>query len=221
MKRVLLTFMAAAATVAATAQDIYKTDFSTEDEFQKWTVIDANEDGATWKFDAEGSQSHVYYPYSATNVADDWLVSPAITPKKTGNLLVKYTTYGTSYGERIEVRTGSKPTVSALKKLQNLNDAVKGQATTESFIYSAKEGEPFYVGFRCFSPADQWKFYMCNFSVSEIDKAIDLQATDLLTPQTGDNLTDAETVKIRVANIGFDASQNFKVAYQIDDREPV
>ena len=89
MKRVLLTFMAAAATVAATAQDIYKTDFSTEDEFQKWTVIDANEDGATWKFDAEGSQSHVYYPYSATNQADDWLVSPAITPKKTGNLLVK------------------------------------------------------------------------------------------------------------------------------------
>lgn len=44
MKRVLLTFMAAAATVAATAQDIYKTDFSTEDEFQKWTVIDANEE---------------------------------------------------------------------------------------------------------------------------------------------------------------------------------
>ena len=119
------------------------------------------------------------------------------------------------------MRTGSKPTVSALKKLQNLNDAVKGQATTESFIYSAKEGEPFYVGFRCFSPADQWKFYMCNFSVTEIDKAIDLQATDLLTPQTGDSLTDAETVKIRVANIGFDASQNFKVAYQIDDREPV
>lgn len=221
MKRVLLTFMAAAATVAATAQDIYKTDFSTEEEFQKWTVIDANGDNATWKFDAEGSQSHVYYPYSETNQADDWLVSPAITPKKTGNLLVKYTTYGTSYGERIEVRTGSKPTVSALKKLQNLNDAVKGQATTESFIYSAKEGEPFYVGFRCFSPADQWKFYMCNFSVTEIDKAIDLQATDLLAPQTGDNLTDAETVKIRVANIGFDASQNFKVAYQIDDREPV
>ena len=76
MKRVLLTFMAAAATVAATAQDIYKTDFSTEDEFLKWTVIDANEDNTTWKFDAEGSQSHVYYPYSATNQADDWLVSP-------------------------------------------------------------------------------------------------------------------------------------------------
>ena len=75
MKRVLLTFMAAAATVAATAQDIYKTDFSTEEEFQKWTVIDANGDNATWKFDAEGSQSHVYYPYSATNQADDWQVT--------------------------------------------------------------------------------------------------------------------------------------------------
>lgn len=59
MKRVLLTFMAAAATVAATAQDIYKTDFSTEEEFQKWTVIDANGDNATWKFDAE-AVSHTF-----------------------------------------------------------------------------------------------------------------------------------------------------------------
>lgn len=87
MNRFLLTLTALAATVAASAQTFYSTDFATEDEFGKWTVIDSNGDGATWKFDADGSQSHVYYPYSATNVADDWLISPAITPTTAGKVM--------------------------------------------------------------------------------------------------------------------------------------
>lgn len=83
MKRVLLTFMAAAATVAATAQDIYKTDFSTEDEFQKWTVIDANEDNTTWKFDA-GEASHTFITLIRlrTKQTTGWFLLPSPQRKR-------------------------------------------------------------------------------------------------------------------------------------------
>lgn len=71
MKKILLSLATFALSLTAGAQVVYQTDFSTEGEFNKWTVIDANSDGATWKFDADGSNSKVYYPYSSVNAADD------------------------------------------------------------------------------------------------------------------------------------------------------
>lgn len=220
MNRFLLTLTALAASVAASAQTFYSTDFATEDEFGKWTVIDSNGDGATWKFDADGSQSHVYYPYSATNVADDWLISPAITPTTTGKVMVKYTTYGTSYGEKLEVYTGANPTVEGMT-LQAKDDKVPAARTTGYFFYDATADVPFHVGFRTTSGADQWRFYMCEFSVKHVNKVVDLQVDKVLSPETGDNLGNAETVKVHIVNNGSETSDKFDVAYQIDGGDPV
>ena len=59
MRNFLLTLASLAATTAVNAQSLYSTDFATESEFAKWTVIDANNDGVKWVFNAEGSQSKV------------------------------------------------------------------------------------------------------------------------------------------------------------------
>ena len=149
-------------------------------------------------------------------MADDWLISPAITPTTTGKLMVQYTTYGTSYGEKLAVYTGNAPTVEAMTKLQAQNDKVLGVRTTEYFFYDATAGVPFHVGFHTTSPADQWRFYMCEFSVKQVDKVVDLQVDNVLSPVSGDNLSNAETVKVHVVNNGLDASDKFEVAYQLD-----
>ena len=149
-------------------------------------------------------------------MADDWLISPAITPTATGKLMVQYTTYGTSYGEKLAVYTGNAPTVEAMTKLQAQNDKVLGVRTTEYFFYDATAGVPFHVGFHTTSPADQWRFYMCEFSVKQVDKVVDLQVDNVLSPVSGDNLSNAETVKVHVVNNGLDASDKFEVAYQLD-----
>ena len=218
MNRLLLTLASVASVVAASAQTttVYSTDFAGEDEFGKWTVIDANNDEKTWVFDAEGSQSHVYYYYSADNAADDWFISPAITPSATGTMMVSYTSYGSSYGEKLEVYTGSEPTVVGMTTLQKKNDAIKGERTTEYFFYNATEGVPFRVGFHTTSPKDTWKFYMCAFSVKQVSNAVDMQVDKVLSPVSGDNLTNAETVKVNIVNKGMDTSGKFDVAYQID-----
>ena len=43
--------------LSASAQVLFSTDFATEEDFQAWTVVDANEDGSTWKFDSWGDPS--------------------------------------------------------------------------------------------------------------------------------------------------------------------
>lgn len=92
--------------VSAHADAIYTTAFETVDEFNTWTVVDANSDGATWLFNEEGTPSKVAYKYDYFNNGDDWLISPAITPSETGTLIVKYTFSGSMYGESMEVYSG-------------------------------------------------------------------------------------------------------------------
>lgn len=224
MNKLLLTLAALASTAAASAQTIYSADFMQKDceaEFNKWTVIDANKDSATWRYDADGSHGYVDYPYSAVNRADDWFISPQITPTTAGKLMVKYTTWGTSMGESMEVLTGDKPTVEALTNLYNTHDKILGEATTNYFFYDAVAGEPFYVGFHCTSPADHWKFYMMNFSVFYINKVVDLKADSVLSPVRGFNLSNAEEVKVRIVNEGEETSDAFEVSYQVDSSEVV
>lgn len=221
MNKLLITLAALAVSTAVNAQKVYSTDFASEDEFAKWTVIDANNDGITWVYNAEGSQSKVFYAYSASNDADDWFISPEITPTATGKLMVKYTTYGTSNGEKLEVYTGATATVEGMTELQAKNDKVFAERTSEYFFYNATEGVPFHVGFHTTSPKDQWRFYMCEFSVQQVNKVVDLQVDKILSPESGDNLSNEETVKVHVVNNGLDASDKFEVAYQIDGGEVV
>lgn len=220
MKKFLLPLVAVAVCMTANAQEYYSTDFSTESEFQKWTPIDANNDGTTWKFDEGGSQSKVFYPYSATNQADDWLISPEITATGAQRVMVSYTTYGTSYGEAMSVYTGNAPTVEGMTQLQASYDHLFGERQTNYFLFDTSNGQPFRVGFHCTSPADTWRFYLCNFSVKKVEKAVDLCVDSIISPKTGKNLSQ-ETVKVRIANNGLEAADNFSVAYTVDGGTPV
>ena len=44
MNKLLLSLAALAVSAAASAQNVYSTDFEGADEFAKWTVVDANND---------------------------------------------------------------------------------------------------------------------------------------------------------------------------------
>lgn len=221
MRKFLLTLATLVSTLAASAQTIYSTDFSTKEDFEKWTVVDANGDGYTWQFNADATTSHVFYSYSSLNSANDWLISPAIVPEKTGLLLVKYVASGSSLGENYDVYTGSKPEVKSLTELQGRYLRVLGQRTGAYFCVNATAGVPIYVGIRCTSLADKYRLYMCNFSVQYANKMIDLKASNLSSPVRSDQLTNSEEVKVDVENIGKETSNAFKMAYQIDGGTPV
>lgn len=111
--------------VSSYADTIFSTTFSTADEFNAWTVVDANSDGATWIFNEEGTPSKVAYKYDYFNNGDDWLISPAITPAETGTLIVKYTFSGSMYGESMEVYSGKGGTVNDMTNKEAAYDNIK------------------------------------------------------------------------------------------------
>lgn len=56
----------------------------------KFVVIDANEDGVTWRYDKE--QRLVRYDYNDYKAGDDWLFLPAIHFEKDKEYRISFTT---------------------------------------------------------------------------------------------------------------------------------
>lgn len=218
MKKSLLSLALLALTLSAGAQTLYTADFKSQEEFDKWTIIDANEDGTTWKFDDWGSQSYVFYNYSSANTADDWFISPAITPTKDGRVMVSYGLYGDSYIEKCDVYSGTEATVAGMTTLQTSHPSLLGELTSSFFMLNVKAGEPFRVGFHCVSEPDRYRLYLVNFSVQEVDKVVDLKVSDVLSPASGKDLGQ-ETVSVRIKNEGTDPAEGFDVGFKVNDGE--
>lgn len=213
----LSTFIVAMAlgSVATFAQVLYSTNFATEEEFNRWTVIDNNGDGATWKYDASASVSPAFYNYSGSNAADDWFMSPTITPTKDGMVAVIYKVYGSSYGEKLEIKYGTAPTIEAMTKVGvdtiNLSDTETGG----HFVIDAKANESLNLGFHAVSDADKWRLYLMSVEVKEIENLIDLEVSEILSPITGEGLAH-ENVTIKIKNNGRSEATQFQVAFSVN-----
>lgn len=220
MKKVLLSLALLATTMAASAQTLYSTSFATEEEFNQWTVIDGNDDTYTWKFDNTATDGNVFYPYCYSNAGDDWLISPELTPTKSGKIVVSYSYKGSYYGEAMAVYTGTANTVEGMTTLQKTYDELNSDVANDYFVIETKAGEPFRIGFHATSQADKWRLYLKSVTMTEIDKLIDLKVDSVLSPVSGQDLGQ-ETVTVRVKNDGTDAAEGFDVAFKVNDSEPV
>ena len=115
-KTIVLTCAAMASLVAigstrlanATDDDVivppYEEDWKAEGIFDRYTVVDCNEDKRTWTF----SNGQVRYRYSSVNDADDWLLTPEILIEsgKVYEFVASAFAVSDSYSERIEICLG-------------------------------------------------------------------------------------------------------------------
>ena len=219
--RKLFTTLLAVAAIASTAKAgdvIYQTDFSTQEEFGLWTVIDANDDDKTWTWDAQGDPGKVFYTYHSTNVGDDWLISPEITPPAGETLMVKFTYKGSYYGENLEVWTGNGITVESMTTKQMSFEGLNGDTKSSYFFIEASES--FRIGFHATSLPDTWRLYLVDVSVEVAENPVDLTISKVLSPETGENLG-LEDVRVSILNKGLSPAESFTVGYIIDDGEPV
>lgn len=203
------------AAVGAFAGTLFETTFATEDEFKLWTVVNANNDECTWVYSEDATPSKVYYSYSWTEQADDWLISPAITPEEDGTLMVEYVFYGNSYGEAVEVRYGSAATVEAMTNVGAEYPSILGEETTGYFLMEAKAGEAVHLAFHATTPADRWRLYLLSVKVSTVSNPVDLKVSEIVSPVSGEAL-DKETVTVRVENVGMVDVEKYDVAFDID-----
>ena len=202
-------------TTALFAQVIFTADFATPEEFKTWTVVNSNGDDKTWQFESTGEPLQVFYNYNGSEAADDWLISPAITPTTSGTLAISFVTKGSSYIEKLEVFYGAEGTVEGmtnrLTEVMSLNDT----QVSHLYMINATANEPIYLGFHAVSDPDRWRLYLGNIKVQIANNPVDLCVTEFTSPASGFGL-DQETVSVKVKNIGMIDVNSFDVVLTID-----
>lgn len=201
--------------LSASAQVLLSTDFATEEDFQAWTVVDANEDGSTWKFDSWGDPSKVFYSYNGANAANDWLFSPVMTPEADGMVAVSFTVKGSSYVEKLQVMCGNAPTADAMTTVVSDVLVLVDNVTTHVCLVDVKAGEPLYLGFKACSDADRWRLYLCNVNVQFTSNPVDIAVTEITAPES-DFALSQESVTVKVKNVGGVDVESFDVSFSVD-----
>lgn len=131
--------------------------------FLSYTVIDANGDGTTWRYD-----TIPYYSFNSKNDADDWIITPAIQLEadKLYAFEIEARNSG-SYAEKFEVKLGKAPTVEALTTTLIDTTTVTDNNFTAfpSDEFTVSEAGKYYIGIHSVSDADMYKLVIRNISV--------------------------------------------------------
>ncbi len=143
----------------------YIADFSNEDVFSIFSVIDANEDDNTFTWD-----NTVRYRYHSTNSGDDWLISPPIHLKagKTYNVIVNASAYNARYPERFEVKAGNAAQTNAMTiSVLPPTDVTASRDAPEDYegtLQVAEEGD-YFIGIHDISDPDQFYLYVYSLTI--------------------------------------------------------
>lgn len=211
MKKLFTLVLSLLAVSAMNAADvIFKADLDTEAGFKQWTVVDNNNDEKTWVFSPDNEEgSRVYYSYHSTNKADDWLISPEITPPAEEKIVIRYTLKGSYYKEAAEVLicNGNETDVLKFTEVVNTHNDLDDSDHTFVGIIEPKDAS-FRVAIRATSEPDRWRLYLKSFSVEVTDDLCDLTVVKFLTPTTGENLGQ-EPVRVGIKNEGLTPANEF------------
>lgn len=219
MRKTLLLALATLSQLAAGAQTLLTADFDSKDDFDKWTVVDANGDGSTWQFSgANDPGKRTFYNYNNDNAADDWLVSPAITADKDCKVIFTFTAKGGGdyYSESMDAWWGTAPEPASLTNKGAELTGLMSKEQTGFFTIELKAGVPVYVGLHATSPAGLFRINLKSAKAEVNDNPINLTTKAIVSPVTGKDLGSSQTVTITVANTGENAVSSFTAGFSYD-----
>lgn len=156
--------------------------FDSEDEFKLFTIVDANKDGTTWRYDR--SSKYVRSYYNTRNGNDDWLFTPPIhlTSGRLYNVSFKIRNASSNWPNTFEAKWGTDTTAAAMT---NTIVSTFAPAATDSVISvdinPTTDGD-FYIGFHDNTEAAN-QFYLILDSISVTRGAVGS------APQAVTNLT--------------------------------
>lgn len=196
----------------------FSSPLTTNQDFSRWTVLNANNDDRTWAFST--NDACAMYDRSEENAADDWLVSPPLILEKEKQYQLRYT-YSTinwvdgshkPIMEKMKVYYGQQPTTEALTQLiADLGEfhTASGEYLYGKDVFSPSEDGVSYVAFQANSIANRGRIYLRDISLREYS-ATDLSATALTGSATA-NVSISQMVTVSVGNEGTAAVSGYKV----------
>lgn len=149
----------------------YFNTLTTVDEFDEFTVIDANGDGKAWTCSGE---TGARMTYNTQQNMDDWLISPAL--KLEGGKMYAFSlearANSTSYPEKVEVLYGKTATAEGMtiELVPETTLTTKDYVTLEGILVPEESGN-YYVGIHGVSDKDMFYLYVKNFSVGAAQSA--------------------------------------------------
>lgn len=144
----------------------WSTDFTSEADFNRFTVIDANndaKDNGGLKEDAWNYKWGSLYFYSVSNKADDWLISPAFNLKGGRSYKVKLT-INCFREHKVEIKWGKEATIAAMTGTGLKEQTFKTNTTLEATVAPTEDGV-YYVGIHVLSEKAGYNMYVRNFSI--------------------------------------------------------
>lgn len=187
--------------LSAVIQVPYVVDFTQSGSLDVFNVIDANDDGKTWKW---SSSNGAFYTYHSENAADDYLISLPIhfVAGKSYNLTVN-AKGGTTYPERFEVKLGKAATVDGLDKvILPATVANAGEYVDYEGSFSVEEDGDYFVAIHAISDAD-----MSTLSVAKL--IIEKGAEPTAPAAVADFTVTAGAQGALEANVAFTAPTTF------------
>lgn len=144
---------------------VYANPLSTQAAFDEMTVLNNNMDGSTWKF----TSSYAQYSYSTSNVADDYLFTPALSLEKGRDykIVFKVSSYNASNEEKMQVRIGSDKTAAAQSTILYDNPQIANASFFEenTELFTVEEDGEYYISFYAYSDKNKWYLKLKDIEV--------------------------------------------------------
>lgn len=178
--------------------EAYQLPFSiqpTEEQFQEFTVVNSNKDASTWTYYADFDAAR--YNYSATEKADDWLVTPAINVPSTDAMLTfsfNVRGMGKSFPETFEIWSGSTPDISRMEKLYTSPEVRNEQFTPYSVSFAPSHKGLTYMAIRATSEPKMFHIFVRDLELKADGRSVAVArpVSDLKAEGLPEGSTDAK-----------------------------
>ncbi len=133
-----------------------------------YTIIDANDDGITWKV----FQGTATISYNTAMDADDWMILPPLNLQAGKAYELSFDAYGEQdyLTERLEVKMGTAPAPDAMTvsivPVTNINATVSSKMHFSKMLVPETDGK-YYIGFHGVSAADMFELHVVNLVVAD------------------------------------------------------
>lgn len=156
---------------------------------------------------------------------DSWLVTPQIT-LTAGNTISFYAAnLVPTYNDKIEVYVSTTTNQVGAFTTKIYENANLTDTYTKIYLNLASYvGQPIYIGIRELVADNQTDGgYVCMdlFATESAPSFPDLTVQSLISPETGNGLTNAEIVKVLLKNVGYAAATGYTVSYQKGTSTPI
>lgn len=145
----------------------YSNAMDTQESVKDYTIVDANGDGHTWKFDDYNAM--MAYSYNSKASADDWMITPAIRMRRNAVYTFSFEALNSYPVERIEAKVGDAATAEAMTEVVIEPTDIEYQPRVHTLTgkFRAPSDGMRHFGIHAISDADMSTLYIRNLTITE------------------------------------------------------